>query len=101
MRTDIRSQDVVTTVALEDGALVSGTTQDCTPYAERAKALHNSGYTGSSEMKLAASVPFVMVEAYLNRNNLQMSDFIRSSDHQKRFLNDPSLAHFRMWKGRI
>lgn len=102
MRTDIvNAPGVVTTVALEDGALVTGTTQDCTPYAERAQALHNAGLTGSSEMRHAASIPFVLVERYLNAHNISLGELGRSQEHQRRLLNDPALAHFRIWKGRV
>lgn len=102
MRTDInQGGGVTTTIALEDGALHTGTTQDCTPIAERAKAMHNAGYTGSSDMKLAASIPFVMVERYLNDNNLLMSEFCSDPAHIRRLVNDPALAHFRIWKGAL
>jgi hypothetical protein len=102
MRSDLQTAPgVVTTVALQDGALVTGTTQDCTPYAERAKAMHNEGRHGSSDMRLAASVPMVLVESYLNRCGIEMSDFVASPEHQRRFLNDPALSHFRVWKGRV
>lgn len=97
----VNADGVGTVVALEDGALVTGTMQDCTPYAERTKAMHNAGLTGSSDMKLAASVPFVFVEKYLNDNNITMQDLGRMPEHQKRLLNDPALAHFRVWKGRV
>lgn len=92
---------VVTTVALEDGALHTGTTQDCTPIAEYAKALHNAGHVGSKDMRLAASVPFVIVEKYLNDHNLTMQEFQRSPEHVKRLLNDPANDAFRIWKGRV
>lgn len=93
---------VETVIKLQnDGSLLTGTVQDCTPIAEYTKALHNSGFTGSSDMKLAASVPMVMVEKYCNDNNIFLSEFMNSADHKKRMLNDPALAHFRVWKGRI
>lgn len=93
---------VQTVIALQDGALITGTVQDCTAIAERAKAMHNAGYTGPSpDMKLAASVPFVFVEKYLNDNGITMHEFLRSPDHIKRLLNDPAIGHFRVWKGRV
>lgn len=102
MRTLIdNGNGVTTTVSLEDGALITGTTQDCTPIAERAKEMHNTGCVGSADMRLAASVPAVMVEAYLNRNGLLMSEFCGNPEHIKRLLNDPALAHFRIWKGAL
>ena len=96
-----RSGDMSTVIALEDGALITGSVQDCTPYADHAKAMHNEGFHGSSDMKLAASVPNVLVEKYLNDNRILMSEFVGSPDHQRRFLNDPAIAHFRIWRGRV
>lgn len=101
MKQVIQNGDVSTVVALEDGALHTGSIQDCTPYVERTKAMHNEGFHGSKDMKLAASVPFVLVEKYLNDNRLLMSEFVGSPEHQKRFLGDPAIEHFRIWKGRI
>jgi hypothetical protein len=102
LRTDIQAAPgVVTTVALEDGTLHTGTTQDCTPYLERAQAMHKAGHFGSSDMRLAASVPVVLVEKYCNDNNISLQELARDQAHQKRFLNDPALAHFRIWKGAI
>jgi len=103
MRTDILNPGgVTTTVALEDGALISGTTQDCTPIADWCKSRHNEGFTGpSSDMKLAASIPFVMVEKYLNDNHLTMRELAQDQAHIKRLISDPALAHFRVWNGRL
>jgi hypothetical protein len=95
------STGLQTVVALEDGNLITGTVQDCDPILERAKAMHNAGQHGSSDMRLAASVPFVMVEKYLNDNNISMQELGRNQEHQKRLLNDPALAYFRIWAGRV
>lgn len=92
---------VQTVVALEDGALVTGTIQDATPIAEVTKALHNEGHHGSSDFKVAAEIPVVFVEEYLNRNGITLQDFLRSQEHKRRLLNDPALSAFRIWKGRI
>ena len=102
MKTVIQNDDgTQTTVALEDGALVTGTTQDCTPILEHTKALHNAGMYGSSDMRLAASIPMVVIEKYLNDNGITMHEFSGSADHKKRLLNDPSLSYFRIWQGRV
>ena len=90
-----------TVVALEDGNLITGTVQDCTAIAEAAKQAHNLGNYGSSDMKHAASVPMVFVDKYLNDNRITLQELGRSQEHQRRLLNDPALAHFRIWKGRI
>lgn len=102
MRTDIQcAPGVVTTVALEDGALHTGTTQDCKPYIERAHAMRETGRTGTKDMRLAASVPVVLVEAYCNRAGIDYATFSQGPEHKRRFLNDPSMAHFRIWQGRV
>lgn len=90
-----------TVVSLQDGALVTGTIQDCTAIAERAKAMHNAGLHGSKDMKLAATIPAVFVEKYINDNGITFQEFLRSQQHQRRILGDPALAHFRVWKGQV
>lgn len=85
----------------EDGKTIFERVQDCTPIAERTKALHNEGLHGSSEMKHAASLPLVLVERYCNDNGITFNEFCSSQDHIKRMLNDPSLSHFRVWRGAV
>lgn len=92
---------VSTRFHLEDGKMVTQRTQDCVPIAEHTKALHNEGLHGSSDMKHAASIPMVFIEDYCNRNNLLFSEFIQNKEHMRRLVNDPALAHFRVWRGRI
>lgn len=75
--------------------------QDCTPILEHSTALHNEGLHGSGEMRHAARLPFVLVERYLNDNNITLSEFCSNREHVKRMLNDPSLAGFRIWKGKV
>lgn len=90
-----------TQVLVKDGRMVVSNTQDCTPIAEYAKARHNEGLTGSSEMKHAARIPMVMVEKYLNDNNITFDEWSRDKTHIRRMLTDPALQHFRIWKGAI
>jgi hypothetical protein len=85
----------------EDGKTIFERVQDCDPIAERAKALHNEGLHGSSEMKLAASLPMVLVERYCNDNGITFREFLNGQEHIKRMCNDPSLSHFRIWPGRL
>lgn len=92
---------VKTVLALEDGALHAGTVQDCSAIAEYTKARQNEGLTGSSEMRLAASMPLVMVEKYCNDRGITFHEFSGSESHKKALLNDPALAHFRIWNGRL
>lgn len=93
--------DMKTVVALEDGALVTGSVQDCTAIAERTKAMHNAGMHSKGDMRLVASVPMVMVERYLNENGIDYAEFSRDPVHKTRLINDPRLSHFRVWGGRV
>jgi len=96
-----RGDGLQTVIALEDGNLHTGSIQDCTAIAEHAKARQNEGQHGSSEMKLAASLPFVMVERYCNDKRILLSEFMRDRSHIRSMLNDPALAHFRVWPGKV
>lgn len=75
--------------------------QDVEPQLNFCRAANNEGLTGSADMKHAARIPNVIIERYLNDNNITMHEFMNNDDHIKRMLNDPSLGHFRIWKGRI
>ena len=85
----------------DDGAVTFERVQDCTPILEHATALHNEGLHGSGDMRHAASLPFVLVERYCNDHNITYRDFMQSPDHLKRVLNDPALAYFRIWPGKV
>lgn len=95
------SLDLQTAIAVRDGVLTIGRTQDCTPIAENTLAMQNEGLHGSDEMRHAASIPFVMVEKYCNDNGILFSEFMGNPEHIKRVCNDPAMAHFRIWKGRL
>lgn len=102
MRTDIESMPgLVSTIAVEDGKLITGTTQDCTPIAEYTKARHNAGEHGSSEMRLAASLPMVLIEKYCNDKGITFDEWMREKSHVRAMLSDPALSHFRVWGGRV
>lgn len=92
---------VKTHVALQDGSLVTGTSQDCTPILEDNAKLRSHGLTGSSEMRLAARVPFVVVEKYCNDKGITFREFSNSEAHKVSFLNDPDYKLLRVWEGRV
>ena len=96
-----RGDGLQTVIAVEDGNLHAGSVQDCTPIAEYATARRNEGHHGTSDMKLAASLPFVMVEKYCNDHRLTLNEFIRDRAHVRSMLNDPALPHFRVWPGKV
>ena len=93
--------DLDTKFYLHDGNLTVGRFQDCTQIVENTKAMHNEGYHGSSDMKLAAKLPFVSVEKYCNDNGLFFSEVMQDPKHIRAMLNDPDLKAFRVWPGRV
>lgn len=93
--------DLKTSLHVEDGNVISQTSQDCTPIAEFAKAQHNAGYHGSSEVKHAASIPLVIVEKYCNENGVSFPEFMANPAHIRRVVMNPDNAAFRIWPGKI
>jgi hypothetical protein len=93
--------DIKYYTALQDGDLISGSVQDCTPIADQPKAMHNEGFHGSSDMRLAARIPLVVVEHYLAKNGIVYDEFAASQEHKRRLIMDPDNAHFRIWAGRL
>lgn len=93
--------DLVTRLHLQDGALIAESLQDCTPIAEAAHAAHVAGDHGSSDMRHAASIPNVMIEAYCYRNGITFEEWCGNKEHIRRVLNDPALKAFRIWPGRV
>ena len=92
---------VSTFFAQEDGKIITGTSQDCTPILEDVKERHNQGQFGSSEMKHAARIPNVAIELYCNTNGIEYAEWVSNPVHIKRMLNDPELSAFRIWPGRV
>lgn len=90
-----------TDIRCEQDRTIIRTSQDCTPIAEFAKAQHNAGYHGSSEVKHAASIPLVIVEKYCNDHGVSFPEFMGNPVHIKRLVEHPDNAAFRIWPGRL
>lgn len=86
---------------LHDGKMTIERTQDCQAIAEHCKTAHVEGRHGTSEMKHAASIPFVFVEKYCNDKGISFHECMSNKVHIRAMLTDPALQHFRIWKGRI
>lgn len=93
--------DVSTKIHVQGNITTFERVQDCTPIAERAKALHNEGYHGSSEMKHAASIPMVIIEKYMNEQKISFEEFMGNQEHIRRVVNNPDNSVFRIWPGKI
>jgi len=81
--------------------MIVNRSQDCTPIAEYAKAQHNAGYHGSSDVKHAARIPLVIAEKYCNENGVTFAELMTDTKHMKRLVEDPANDAFRIWKGRL
>lgn len=90
-----------TQVVLDNDTMTVAYTADLTPLAERAKALHSAGETGSKDMKLAMEVHDFHIYAYMNKYGVSYEEFCSNPEHIRRLLNDPDNADFRIWKGRV
>lgn len=88
-----------TNFATEEGRLIIARSQDCTPIAEYAKAQHNAGFHGSSEVKHAARIPNVIVEKYCNEQRITFEQFMGDPVHIRRVVQNPDNDAFRIWKG--
>ncbi len=89
-----------TRVFVQDGQLVAQNTQQAKPYADMAQAL-STERVQDKDFKLAGHYPAIMVEKYLADNGITLHEFFGNQEHAKRMLNDPNLAMFRVWKGKV
>ena len=90
-----------THVAVKDGVMSVLQSQDCTAIADHCKARHNEGHHGTPDMRFAGTIPEVFVLKYMQDNQLTYAQVMQGTEHVKRMLNDPAMAHFRVWKGRL
>ena len=88
-------------IATEGDQLVLGTSQDCDPILADAQARHREGHHGTSEMRHAARFPLVTVEKYCNDQGIDLAEWARDRVHVRRMLQDPALAYFRIWPGKV
>jgi hypothetical protein len=92
---------VQTQFQAQDGRLIVRREQDVEPILEAAKRAHREGVHGSRDLRHAASLPMVLVEKYCNDHAISFAEFMREPKHVKAMCNDPALAHFRIWPGKV
>lgn len=98
---DAQGLDIGTRYHFHGDEMTVQRTQDCDPIAEWAKRQQAEGVHGSSDMKLAARIPNVMIEKYCNDKNLTYSEVMGNPHHMRAIVNDPALSAFRIWPGRV
>lgn len=86
---------------VDGGDLHEQRSRDVEPLIEQNKALQRAGATGIGDMRLAARVDGIVIEAYCTRNGITFAEFMHNAEHQRLFLNDPDNAAFRVWQGRV
>lgn len=95
------SHDVLTRVHASDNGLTIERVQDVEPILLGTHDRRTVGQVGSSEMRHAASLPLVLVEAYCNDKQIGLNEFLSNPVHVKAMCNDPALKAFRVWEGRV
>ena len=85
----------------QDDKVIVQSFQDTTQILDNVKESVEQGNTGSHEMKHAATIPMVIIESYINRTGITVTEFMRNKEHIKTLLNDKSLEGFRIWKGKV
>jgi hypothetical protein len=91
-----------TIIAVEDGKLITGSSQDCDPIVEEVKRMRQVGDGKmSKDLWHAAKFPEVIVETYCNQAGITFSEFMQNKIHVKRMLNDPALSAFRVYQGAL
>jgi hypothetical protein len=88
-------------LSVQDDLMVVKSMQDVQPILQSVKDKVEVGDVGSKDMKHAATIPMVVIEAYMNRVGLTFQEFLRDKEHIKAMLNDKSLEGFRVWKGAV
>jgi hypothetical protein len=92
---------VLTKVHESDNGLTFERIQDVEPIMQFAHNMRAIGDIGSNEMRHAASIPMVLVEAYCNDKHITFEEFMADTRHVNKMLNDPALKAFRIWEGRV
>lgn len=95
-----QTDDMTSYIAHEDGKLITGTIQDCTPILEDAQARQKAGMVGSSEMRHVARLPASLIETYCNVHGITFGEWLKDPAHARRMTQDPDLRGFRIWDGK-
>ena len=91
-------------VDTNDGKFYHEMKQNVEPYLKHVADMvadggSNAGKNKAGDFYLAASVPKIVIYAWLNKHGLTMQDF--KHDVIDKFLNDSENAPFRVWKGAV
>ena len=85
----------------DNGNVIHEIKQDVEPILEQVAQMRSHGFTGSSEMRLAARFPDAVVRNYCNQKGITLEEFNAERVHIRNMLKDPDLKGFRVWEGKI
>lgn len=93
--------EMLTGLGWEDGLLHVKNVQDVEPVLNACKAMSEQVDKQSKDMRLAASIPMVIIEQYCHLKKITFEEWQRNKEHIRAVLNDPDLKAFRVWPGRV
>ena len=97
------TDEVMTKFHDQGDGFVINRLQDVEPHLDRCKRLsvETTGKSPSGDLYHVGDFPMVFVEAYMNLNKITFNEFIANKEHVKKLSEDPALAHYRVWKGKL
>lgn len=86
----------------QDGKCAIETVEDVSRIVERAKALHNQGFTrtGMGDRHVA-SIPVTVLDAWARRIGKRFQDVMQAQQLMSRFLADPDHSYFVIDKASV
>jgi len=85
-----------------DGTLYEEVKQDVGPSLRNVKTLRQlHGGRVHPDAYLAMELPHAVFQAWLRKRGVTLAQFQRDNKLRKELINDPDLAAFRVWKGRV
>ena len=94
---DMKTTGLVT----DDGKVYHREAQDVEPVMIHAKYLRDSGQVGSSEMRHAAKIPWVVSENWRKARGISFHEMMANPVHAAAFLNSEEARPYRIWKGKV
>lgn len=94
--------DLKTTALVTDGDKVHHReAQDVEPVLNHVKYLRETGQVGSSELRHAAKIPWVVSENWRKARGISFHEMMANPAHAAAFLNSEEAAPYRIWKGKV
>lgn len=93
--------DIVDVGGDKEAVIHKASASDVRAVADYCAARRSVGDVGSSEMKVAASVPAFVILDWCNKKGIDFATFFRDPKLADQFLGDPENRAFRIWEGRV